>query len=87
MLLLLANQQEMVVMECQEVVEDQVLRKVVRVSKTLISKLLLTSEQLMESLKVVLTQLWAMEVETAKPQEDKASQGIVKWRLWQSHPQ
>jgi hypothetical protein len=57
MLLLLANQQEMVVMECQEVVEDQVLRKVVRVSKTLISKLLLTSEQLMESLKVVLTQL------------------------------
>ena len=57
MLLLLANQQEMVVMECQEVVEDQVLKKVVRVSKTLISKLLLTSEQLMESLKVVLTQL------------------------------
>ena len=87
MLLLLANQQEMVVMECQEVVEDQVLKKVVRVSKTLISKLLLTSEQLMESLKVVLTQLWAMEVETAKPPEDKASQDIVKWRLWQSHPQ
>jgi len=87
MLLLLANQQEMVVMECQEVVEDQVLRKVVRVSKTLISKLLLTSEQLMESLKVVLTQLWAMEVETAKLPEDKASQDIVKWRLWQSHPQ